>query len=75
SGSGDNGDGGNGSGSGDNGDGDLEGSVDSIYDTTPQIYNVYTLSGQKVMQTKEYSDLQKLAPGIYIVNGKKIQMR
>ena len=38
------------------------------------VYRVYNLVGVKVLETKEKSELNKLAKGIYIINGKKISI-
>lgn len=35
-------------------------------------YDVYTLTGVKVLSTDNASDLKALAPGLYIINGKKV---
>lgn len=34
-------------------------------------YNVYTTTGVRVLRTKNAADLQTLAPGLYITNGRK----
>lgn len=44
-------------------------SLESIKDNT---YNVYNLSGIKILTTKEESEIKALPKGIYIINGKKI---
>ena len=44
-------------------------SLESIKDNT---YNVYNLSGIKILTTKEKSEIKALPKGIYIINGKKI---
>ena len=38
-------------------------------------YNVYKISGEKVVSTKEVSRLKNLEGGLYIINGKKIMIR
>lgn len=49
-------------------------SVNSIESLTEDTYNVYSLSGTKVMTTKEKSEISRLPKGIYIINGKKIKL-
>ena len=39
------------------------------------IYRVYTIQGFNVMVTKEATDLNKLNPGLYIINNKKVVIR
>lgn len=39
------------------------------------VYNVYNLSGLKVMTTDDASRIQNLPKGIYIVNGKKVLVK
>lgn len=36
------------------------------------LYKIFTIQGMHIMNTKEKSDLYKLAPGIYIINDKKV---
>lgn len=38
-------------------------------------YHVYNLQGVNVLNTYNASDLKSLAPGIYVVNGKKVAIR
>lgn len=38
------------------------------------IYNVFNLQGVKVLTTRNIADVQTLAKGIYIVNGKKVKI-
>ena len=38
-------------------------------------YNVYKISGEKVVSTKEVSRLKNLESGLYIINGNKIMIR
>lgn len=53
----------------DNGDGVEEIIADSA------VYHIFSLSGIKVMTTTDKSDFNKLSKGIYIINGKKINIR
>ena len=46
--------------------------VNDILDSTEEVYNVYNLSGVKVMTTKNADDLKNLSKGLYIVNNKKV---
>ena len=35
------------------------------------IFNVYDITGRRILQTDNSDDLKKLTPGLYIINGKK----
>lgn len=51
---------------------------DSVIANNAEIENhwtVYTMTGAKVMDTSDKSNLNNLRPGLYIVNGKKIVIR
>lgn len=39
------------------------------------LYKVYTIQGVKVLDTTEKTDLNKLIPGFYIINNKKVVIR
>lgn len=39
------------------------------------VYNVYNVSGVKVLTTENAEDVKALAPGLYVVNGKKFLVR
>ena len=43
--------------------------IQSVDGTSPVTYDVYTLDGKQVL--KAARSLQKLAKGIYVINGKK----
>ena len=50
--------------------------VESIVaENTDGLYRVYNLKGVKVLETKDGSQLNSLAKGIYIVNGKKVLVK
>lgn len=50
-------------------------SVDNIINTTVDRWTVYNMLGVKVLDTVNESDVYNLAPGFYIVNGKKTVIR
>lgn len=51
-------------------------SVDKInFSDTDGYFRVYTIQGVNVMTTKEKSDLNKLNPGLYIINRQKVIIR
>lgn len=52
---------------------DVTAGVDGVDGESVQKYNVYDLQGVKVLSNA--SDLSGLAPGVYIVNGKKIKIK
>ena len=46
-----------------------------VLGTSEDAYNVYRLDGVQVLRNAEASALGTLAPGIYVVNGKKIVIK
>lgn len=50
-------------------------SVDDIESDSNEIYNVYNLQGISIMTGASKGDLEALAPGIYIINGKKVLIK
>lgn len=50
-------------------------SVDDIEGDTNEVYNVYNLQGVGIMTNASKDDLKVLAPGIYIINGKKVLIK
>lgn len=50
-------------------------SVDDIESDSNEIYNVYNLQGISIMTGASKDDLEALAPGIYIINGKKVLIK
>lgn len=50
-------------------------SISSILVETAPVYDVYTLSGIRVMRTTSAAELCTLHRGIYIINGKKVIMK
>lgn len=50
-------------------------SVDDIESSTNEVYNVYNLQGASIMTSAPKDDLEMLAPGIYIINGKKVLIK
>ena len=49
--------------------------IAGIYADADGYYNVYKVSGEKVLSTKDASKLKNLENGIYIINGKKVMLR
>lgn len=50
-------------------------SVDNTEGDTNEVYNVYNLQGVSIMTNASKDDLKVLAPGIYIINGKKVLIK
>lgn len=50
-------------------------SVDEIKGDTNENYDVYNLQGVGIMTGASKDDLEALAPGIYIINGKKVLIK
>lgn len=48
--------------------------VEEILPATEGYYEVYTLTGIKVLSTTDYSQILTLSPAIYIINGKKVKI-
>lgn len=46
-------------------------SLNTVIVETADEYNVYTISGVRVLSTANAADLSTLRPGLYIINGKK----
>lgn len=55
----------------DTGDDDTTG-INGIKADSNGCYNVYSISGMRVMRTANSSDLQTLPTGLYIINGRKV---
>lgn len=54
---------------------DIGGVEDLVMEPQNGIYKVYNLQGVKMLETKDFSEVQSLAKGIYIVNGKKFMLK
>lgn len=53
-------------------DDDIDTGINGIAADNNGIYNVYSISGMRVMRTENNSDLRTLPSGLYIINGKKV---
>lgn len=58
----------------DDGGNDGENGIEGIYADSKGLYRVYTITGLNVLNTKDENEIYNLAPGLYIINGKKIRL-